>query len=907
VTAPSAGVVAPPRWPRARVASLLGSAGLLLVVQELLAPGWTGVVAPAVVGIVTVVVSVRVRRHGAVLPGSAGDVWRAFAVIGFLLALGQFVRAMTGAGMNPTASGPADLALAATGPVSAFICARLVRSAGTRVRFPVVLDAAVTLIAVGVLTEALLPVAGRASADADLLLTIGYPAITTVLFAVGIITFAGVSAPRRRAAAWLLAAFAALAVAMASGAVAATAPATVLDVITTLAYLAMVGSATRALASDPGPVAAESNDVPLVGVVVSYCLSFAVTLALLGSWWGGRPLVLVELVAVSALLVLTFARTLVWAADELRLKRRLLRTESYLRALVSSAEDVTVVLDGEGTITWASGAARSQLGWTLRELTGRRLPELLHEEDRDVVARAAGALVGATPVGLPVTVRLRTSTGDWRDVEISGAARSGVPGTALRDGLVLHLQDVSARRSTQRELERMAYTDYLTGLPNRARFMAALEAARARSADGEAACVLLVDLDGFKAVNDVAGHEAGDRLLTEVAERLRSGARDRDLVARLGGDEFALLVPGSAEEAAGLAERLLGLLDRSYRAPAADGLGPVFEISASIGVAPVRPDEEVATAVRQADLALRAAKAAGKNCVRSSGTAIDSAMGRRTRLARDLPTALEEGQLRVVYQPIAGIHQDRIVGLEALVRWEHPLFGTVPPDEFISLAEDDGLIVPLQRWVLEQAANEAAALLAEGWDLQVGINVSVRHLQAGSLAPDVAKVLAAAGLPKGKFVLEITESVMIGAEDRLETDFAALREMGCVIALDDFGKGYSSLAYLARLPVDVLKMDREFVADVDRDPRGAALVSSVVDLGRKLGIDVLAEGVETAGQLAALREHGVAFVQGWLLGRPVPPDELRTLLTGFDPAVLHGAAAGETDLDSGVHLVGQSG
>ncbi|RBY86359.1 bifunctional diguanylate cyclase/phosphodiesterase [Blastococcus sp. TF02A-30] len=899
--------VAPPVWPRARVAALLTAAALVLAAQELLLPGWTGVLAPAVVGVVTVAVSVRVCLHAAALPGSTSETWRTFAVIGFLLALGQLVRAATGAGMNPTESGLADLALAATGPAAAVLCTRLVRSAGTRVRFPVVLDAAVTLIAVGVLTEALLPVAGRATAGADALLTIGYPAVSTVLFAAGIVTFAGVSAPRRRAAAWLLTGFAALAVAMASGAVAATAPSPVLDVVTTLAYLAMVGSATRALAADPGPVTAESNDVPLVGVVVSYCLSFSVTLALLGSWWGGRPLVLVELLAVSTLLVLTFVRTLVWAADERRLKRRLLRTESYLRALVSSAEDVTVVLDREGTITWASGSARSQLGWTLRELTGRRLPELLHEGDREVVTRAAGALAGATPPGLPATVRLRTAAGDWRDVEISGAARAGVPGTALRDGLVLHLRDVSARRSTELELERMAYTDYLTGLPNRARFMAALEAARARAGEGEPACVLLVDLDGFKAVNDVAGHEAGDRLLGEVADRLRAGARDRDLVARLGGDEFALLVPGNAEEAAALAERLLGLLDRTYRAPAADGLGPVFPISASIGVAPVQPEEEAATAVRQADLALRAAKAAGKNCVRSSGTAIDSAMGRRTRLARDLPAALEEGQLRVVYQPIAGIHQDRIVGLEALVRWEHPLLGTVAPDEFISLAEDDGLIVPLQRWVLEQAATEAAALLAEGWDLQVGINVSVRHLQAGSLAPDVAKVLAAAGLPKGKFVLEITESVMIGAEDRLETDFAALREMGCVIALDDFGKGYSSLAYLARLPVDVLKMDREFVADVDRDPRGAALVSSVVDLGRKLGIDVLAEGVETAGQLAELRELGVAFVQGWLLGRPVPPEELRTLLTTFDGAVLRGSADVPPDLDADVHLVGRSG
>ena len=332
----------------------------------------------------------------------------------------------------------------------------------------------------------------------------------------------------------------------------------------------------------------------------------------------------------------------------------------------------------------------------------------MHPDDRHELQRALDAAAdleeGRGPVfRLRVPRRRLAAVRDHPDGVLGGPARRVLPGN--RDGLVLHLRDVAERRSTELELERMAYTDYLTGLPNRARFMAALEAARARAAEGEPGCVLLVDLDGFKAVNDVAGHEAGDRLLCEVAALLRAGARDRDLVARLGGDEFALLVPGTAEEATGLAERLVELLHRTFRAPTPDGegQGSGFAVSGSIGLAQLQPGEEATTAIRHADLALRAAKAAGKDCVRSSGQAIDSAMGRRTRLARDLPAALEQDQLRLEYQPIIGMADRRVLGLEALVRWDHPLLGTVPPEEFISLAEDDGLIVPLQRWVLRTA------------------------------------------------------------------------------------------------------------------------------------------------------------------------------------------------------------
>jgi diguanylate cyclase (GGDEF)-like protein/PAS domain S-box-containing protein len=908
-----------PTWPRRRVVGTLGALALAVAAQEVLRPEWTAHGAPAVLGLATLAVGLRVLRHGRRLDDVSTRPWRGFAVIAALLALGQGIRAVTGVGMNPVHSGPSDLVLAVTGPVAVLICVRLVRSTGGRVRGQVMLDAAVALTALAVLLEVLVPVATRAvSGTADRLLTIGYPAVSAVLCAAGLVTLAGVSVPRRAATGWLLACFASLAVAMDSGALAVTAPSTLLDVVTSTAYLAMVATATLALSTDPGPRATTRDPVaavPLGGVVVSYCLSFGVLLLLLAGLVAGRELVVLEAVTVAVLLSLTFVRTLVWVRDGARLTRQVLRTEAYFRTLVHGSADLTLVLDDRGQVTWASGPSDGRTTWAARDLEGRPLRELVHEEDRHELHAALDASRLPDDGRGPV-FRLRMRDGSWRQFEtVRTASSAAFPESSNRppsggapagrgDGLVLHLRDVAGQRSAELELERLAYTDYLTGLPNRARLMA-VTAARARAAAGEQACLLLLDLDGFKPVNDVAGHEAGDHLLVQVAARLRTTVRDGDLVGRLGGDEFAVLVRDGMDEATALAERIVSDL-RTVHASAPPGgpaAGLLFDVSGSIGVTELDPAEEVSTTIRQADLALRAAKAAGKNCVRSSGQAIDTAMGRRSRLARDLAAALESEQFRVVYQPVAGIAEQRVLGLEALVRWDHPVLGTVPPDEFIALAEDDGLIVPLQQWVLRRATADFGRLIAEDRDLKLGVNISVRHLQAGCLAPDVAQALADSAVPPQRLMIEVTESIMLDAEDRLESDLAILHDMGCVISVDDFGRGYSSLAYLARLPVDVLKMDREFVAGIESDRRGAALVAAVVELGRTLGMDVVAEGVETAGQLDALRGMGCRFVQGWLVGRPMGAEELPAFLDGFDATVLDPAI--DAIMDTGVHMVGR--
>ena len=920
----------PRTWPRAAVLVSLGALAVGLAVQMLVQPEWNAWSAPAGLSAATFVVCALVLRYGRRLEALATTTWRAFGAIAGLLALGHLVRAVTETGVNPVASGLSDVPLAATGPIAVFLCVRLVRSTGGRIRAQVVLDAAVALVALGVLMQLLVPMAVEPARSAiDPLLTVGYPAVSSLLVAVGLVTFAGVSPPRRPAAAWMLLCFASLAVTMISGTFAVARPSAALDVLSTTAYLAMLGTATLALAGDPGPQARAQEPaavVPLMGVVVSYCMGFGALLLLLGGLAAGRPIGPVEAVTVAVLMVLTLARTLVWAADGARLTRQVLRTEAYFRTLVHREADLTVVLDDRGQVTWAAAAAAatSSSSWSVRDLEGRTLRDLVHEDDRYELHRALDP-TSADVDGRGPVFRLRGRDNTWHAFEtVRTAPSAGLTGAAAAaaterpyrraetggDGLVLHLRDVAGRRTAELELERMAYTDYLTGLPNRARLMSALGMARARASTGHAASFLLLDLDGFKPVNDVAGHEAGDHLLIQVAERLRATVRDGDLVGRLGGDEFAVLVADGIEEATALAERIVADL-RTVR-PAADvggasGLvatGVVFDISGSIGVTELDPTDDVATTIRRADLALRAAKAAGKNCVRTAGNAADSAMGRRDRLARDLPTALEQGQFRVLYQPVAGSEARRVLGLEALVRWDHPVLGTVSPDEFIALAEDDGLIVPLQRWVLRRALTDQAALIADGWDVQMGVNVSVRHLQAGCLGPDVAQALAATGVPPERLVLEVTESVLLDTRDRLDSDLAGLREMGCKIALDDFGRGYSSLAYLARLPVDILKMDREFIADIERDRRAAALVATVVELGRTLGMDVVGEGVETIGQMAALRAMGCAYLQGWLIGHPVPVEQLGLVVAGFDPALLDGEAS---EMDAGVHSMGRAG
>ena len=442
---------------------------------------------------------------------------------------------------------------------------------------------------------------------------------------------------------------------------------------------------------------------------------------------------------------------------------------------------------------------------------------------------------------------------------------------------VLLLAASVAALITWRLNEHQAVHDALTGLPNRALLSERLESASDRQADDKALAVLFVDLDDFKGVNDTGGHARGDELLVLVARRLESAVRDGDLVARLGGDEFAILLERVADRTAAVdvARRVLTELRRPFELEDRQ-----VAISASVGIAVRESPEDVTGSqelLSRADLAMYVSKRRGKNQYEVFDLAMHAALVSRLELEGELQQAVHEGQLVLHYQPILSLDDERPLGAEVLVRWQHPTRGLVPPDEFIPLAERTGLIIPLGEWVLRQACEQMASWNADRTDaLYLSVNVSPRQLRSG-IAATVADALAQSGLDPTRLVLEVTESAFV--DDDAEVDpLHELRALGVRIAVDDFGTGYSSLNYLRRLPVDVVKIDRSFVRELTHGSDDEALVDAIVRLCRALGMVVIAEGVETTGEASVLRGLGVPAAQGFLFARPAAATDLHELL-----------------------------
>ncbi len=420
--------------------------------------------------------------------------------------------------------------------------------------------------------------------------------------------------------------------------------------------------------------------------------------------------------------------------------------------------------------------------------------------------------------------------------------------------------EATERKRTEDRIARMARQDAVTRLPNRHAFTERLEAALA--VRGAAVAVLLLDVDRLKTVNDTLGHPAGDALLRALAERIAGLLDPGDEVARFGGDEFALLLHGAGPpDAAACAQRLLAAL----RAPVTLGRREIVA-SASIGIA-IAPDDGVDPTVllRAADVALYSAKGAGRDAWRRFDPAMDAAQVDRERLVVDLRAALDGGGFSLSFQPVVCLTRERPVGFEALLRWTHATRGAVAPEAFIPVAEETGLIVPIGAWALARACASAAA-----WDDETSlwVNVSPVELAEPGYEAALAAALTASGLAPARLVLEITETALIGDGAELAPRLGRLRGLGVRIALDDFGAGYSSLSHLRRFPFDVLKLDRSFTAAL-AEPVTAAIVSSVLELGRRLGLATVAEGVETEAQLETLRRMGCAYVQGRHVGPPV--------------------------------------
>ncbi len=585
------------------------------------------------------------------------------------------------------------------------------------------------------------------------------------------------------------------------------------------------------------------------------------------------------------------------------------------RAITSFAVGVAMLLALAPPVTWyQSGRARLEaelaasalvkaavmsdriaLNPDLWQFETERLASLLllgevdEPEWRRVLA-ADGSVVADTGVVLPAphAVARRPLFDAGRTVGWVEARRSLMPLVrqtalitlgALALGaaafLALRVAPMRLLRRAVAHASHMASHDVLTGLPNRALLQDRLRQAAVdfRRRGGGALAVLCLDLDHFKEVNDTLGHGAGDRLLSEVALRFSACLRESDTLARLGGDEFAVVLADVAQpgDAAALAERLRDALDQPFDL---DGHQAVVGVSIGIAVAESPGRVDPARLMQEADLALYDAKAEGRNGYRFFASHMNATLQARRALEADLRAAMAGGELRLHFQPQVDLPSRRLTGAEALLRWEHPTRGNVPPNAFIGLAERTGLIVPLGAWVLEEACRAAM-----GWEqpLKVAVNVSVVQFRHAGFLGTVRRVLERTGLPPARLELEVTESLLLVDTEEMLLTLNHLRDMGVAVAMDDFGTGYSSLSYLRRFRFDKVKIDRGFVQGLGDDPSAAAIVRAIIGMTEALGIRANAEGVETEEQAARLGTEGCGEVQGYLFGRPLEAAEFATL------------------------------
>ncbi len=539
--------------------------------------------------------------------------------------------------------------------------------------------------------------------------------------------------------------------------------------------------------------------------------------------------------------------------------------EARYASLIKNASDVIMIADVDGRLRFASPAAERTFGMHPDDLAGRNLLDLWGEADRErlaaflaEVAATRGRSVG--PVEVVVGNGSRRST-----LESVGSNLLEDPAIA---GLALNFRDVSERKALEEQLRQLAFHDPLTLLANRSLFRNRVQHALTLThRSRQRVAVMFLDLDNFKNVNDSLGHDAGDRLLQAAAQRLVKSTRPSDTVARLGGDEFAILLEGINDSAD--VERIAAMITRSFDEPLLLD-GSDAHIAASIGIAFSQPGDDTEQLLRNADIAMYSAKAAGKARFVVFQPRMQEQLRERLRLEEDIDRALEHNEFFLEFQPVVDLTHRELLGVEALVRWNHPEQGLIMPGAFIPSSEESGQIIELGRWVLIEACRSVRAWrdsIVAGEGLRVAVNISGRHLQHADLVADVRSALDISGLEPENLVIELTEStIMHNTEVNLER-FRELKALGVRLAIDDFGMGYSSLSYLHRFPIDILKIDRSFVGRLTEQDDGPELARAVVMLGETLGLETVAEGIEHEDQVAKLLELGCVAGQGFLFAR----------------------------------------
>jgi diguanylate cyclase (GGDEF)-like protein/PAS domain S-box-containing protein len=560
------------------------------------------------------------------------------------------------------------------------------------------------------------------------------------------------------------------------------------------------------------------------------------------------------------------------------------QTERYYRALVEHSSDLVMVLDADLKIRYVSDSCERLFGFTQNQLTGRGL-EVFGGDAPDALTDALERLGGSSDTSAPVIWKLIDMTGRTRCAEstISNLLADSVVG-----GFVVNTRDDTDRVALADQLQNQLFHDALTGLANRALLSDRASQAFARSQrTGDAVAIMAIDLDAFKLVNDGFGHSVGDLLLRGVAERLVATVRPEDTVARLGGDVFVVLMDPAHDGAAALAlaERIRQALGQGLNVEGTD-----HPVAASIGVAMgSTPHTNFDQLLSDADVALYCVKRDGRNGVQLFESSMNVNARERFELQTDLRKALDGEGLCLFYQPECNVASGRLDGFEALVRWNHPQRGLMAPDSFIPLAEETGLIVPLGRWVLGEALGQAvrwSRQYASARQLVISVNVSAVQLKAPTILADVEDALRTSQIDPARVVLEVTESSFIEGSAEIIDTLRELKALGVRLAIDDFGTGYTSIGNLRSMPVDILKVDRSFMASSNDGEHGGELLEAIVNIGHVLSLVTIAEGIEETEQLATAMSLGFDLAQGYLLGRPLPPDEAERIITGHSPALV---------------------
>ena len=550
-------------------------------------------------------------------------------------------------------------------------------------------------------------------------------------------------------------------------------------------------------------------------------------------------------------------------------------SEGRFQALTESAMDIVSVLDRDGRILYQSPSVRHLLGFEPQDMIGLNQFDMVHSNDAERLRAAFHELVENGTLDKPVEFRVRAQNGEWRNLEAIGKNCLDIPAVG---GIIVNMRDVTDRRVIEERIQHLAFHDALTGLPNRLLIQDRISQAISRSQrTGQKFAVMFIDIDNFKNINDTLGHDAGDDLLRGVAERLTESVRAHDTIARQGGDEFIVLL--DEIEGHGVATRVAQKILDALRAPFKVA-ELVQHVSGSIGLA-LYPDDgrDAATLLKNADTAMFHGKDLGKNTYQFFTPQMNIAVKRRATMESNLRAAVKQGDFSLVYQPQIDLNTGEIVALEALVRWLSEESGTMMPSEFIPLAEETGLISELGRWVLLESCRQNKAWQDMGLPpRRIAVNLSARQLMDKGFIDSVARILAETGLDPRYLELEITESQVMRQGEGSVMLLNQIADMGIHIAVDDFGTGYSSLSYLKRLPIGTLKIDQSFIRDMTVDPNDTAIVVAIINMAKSLDLQIVAEGIETAGQLALLRAQGCGVGQGFCFSVPLSAKDIEPML-----------------------------